>query len=1025
MRRLAEVRRGSTDRQYAKARKAMAQSIELAEAKVEASKEAFQALMDLPEDAEPLQMQSVLSKAAAAQTEATTAIQAARVPLVERLQKAKADGVTTDTSEVLKEFQEMFAKLAPLQTKLDEQRKDANDKEHRFVATCLMQEASEMFKVLDAKLEKLHETAMMFTASGGQELQALVRLGHLLEVLRRHAAATSKTPSALFAELAKASGEGDGCDRLMPAGIVTALKSLQPELPDLSDLLGTEEEQELLPAAVSQMDVASAEGSGISPEKFEEHMKLSYLCVAVVTMTSEREVGSTTVRKLEVNEVLEALGVARREPQSGLVRVECKAKDDAQGFVTVAGSGGTTYLEVYTPFMACVRTAEEALADSYESVSQTVAYLKQKHDELRSTRGAAALQDLKEQLQNLRVRGTRAQVAHSDVKNKVAEAKNRHERQLEALKKKRQQAEEKLAADTITGEASSMVDDLIAKVTAACAEATSVLSNCTGTGANSAGSLQALEQVEKDLQSAVEACQEGEAKIMKTVMEEIRNASKGPLFDARKVMFRLKVKLSPLPNNCKKHLRTIEEKKKEVVEDVRQMVADLLREHAINHDLSSDALFEQLRKAGEGDDTAEDGTITLASFRTFLLNSVRMGEAELELALQGFEANLTRFALLDLVEEYRTCVKEVAVTPALEVKGSTAMRKLELEETVEVLGQHSTEEAAGLLRSRCRALRDNLEGWVTLNGNQGTAFLKRISKPYYFCKAETPLMECCASTGKPLGTARHGELLEVLEGPRLEKTAEVSKAKGKAIKDAKVGSVLFKDESGKCFFELLDVLLCKGCVALTDNFDIGACKAIRKLEVGEKLQALEEPREDAKRHLVRMKVKALSDGKEGWATSQGNQGTMYVAENNRHYTCTHSVDLETTAGEVRRLEPGEHFELLSDPTTESRQGKLFARGRCLSSSAQVGEGWFAVDEAVQPWIHRQKCAKDATLRTSMDADAEVVRELAAGEDVEICQAPEPSASSGGGTLMVRVRAKKDGVAGFLPLFGEDGQALLV
>ena len=33
------------------------------------------------------------------------AIQAARVPLVERLQKAKADGVTTDTSEVLKEFQ--------------------------------------------------------------------------------------------------------------------------------------------------------------------------------------------------------------------------------------------------------------------------------------------------------------------------------------------------------------------------------------------------------------------------------------------------------------------------------------------------------------------------------------------------------------------------------------------------------------------------------------------------------------------------------------------------------------------------------------------------------------------------------------------------------------------------------------------------------------------------------------------------------------------------------------------------------
>ncbi|CAE7354011.1 unnamed protein product [Symbiodinium natans] len=372
--------------------------------------------------------------------------------------------------------------------------------------------------------------------------------------------------------------------------------------------------------------------------------------------------------------------------------------------------------------MACVRKAEDALADSYESVSQTVTYLKQKHDELRSTRGAAALQDLKEQLQNLRVRGTRAQVAHSDVKNKVAEAKNRHDRQLEALKKKRQQAEEKIAADTITGEASSMVDDLVAKATAACAAATNALSSTGAAVTNSAGALQALEQVEKDLQSAVQACQEGEAKIMKTVAEEIRNASKGPLFDARKVMFRLKVKLSPLPNNCKKHLRTIEEKKKEVFEDVRQMVADLLREHAINHDLSSNALFEQLRKGGEGEgEQSAEATALLVLF--------------VVVARPGSQANLTRFAFLDLVVSLEEPLKEVAVTPSLEVKGSTALRKLQLDETVEVLGQHSREEAAGLLRSRCRALQDSLEGRARVNLGQGTPFLKRVAKPYYFCQA--------------------------------------------------------------------------------------------------------------------------------------------------------------------------------------------------------------------------------------------------------------------------------------------------
>jgi len=391
--------------------------------------------------------------------------------------------------------------------------------------------------------------------------------------------------------------------------------------------------------------------------------------------------------------------------------------------------------------------------------------------------------------------------------------------------------------------------------------------------------------------------------------------------------------------------------------------------------------------------------------------------------LQGFEANLTRFALLDLVEEYRKCIKEVAVTPALEVKASTATRKLELDEMVEVLGQMEQEEATGLLRSRCRTMQDGLEGWVTINGNQGTAFLKRVAKPYYFCKAPTLLLESCASSSTQLGSARRAEVLEVLEGPRLEKTSEVMKAKGKT-KDNQLGWVLFKDEVGKCFFQAKDLLLCKGSVALTDNFDIGNCKAIRKLEVGERLQPLEEPRDDEKRRLVRMKVKALSDGKEGWATSKGNQGTMYVAENARYYTCVHGVDLEIAPGKVRKLEAGEDFELLAEPSVETRQGKRFARGRCLSTSAQKGEGWFAIDEAVQPWTHRQKCLKVLSLKASSNEEAEVVRELALGEEVEICQAPEPTADDSSSRPMVRVRAKSDGAAGFVPVFDEDGKALL-
>ena len=50
--------------------------------------------------------------------------------------------------------------------------------------------------------------------------------------------------------------------------------------------------------------------------------------VQVVTMTEGHEVGSNTLRKLEVNEVLTALGEARRDAQGGLIRVRCRAEED-------------------------------------------------------------------------------------------------------------------------------------------------------------------------------------------------------------------------------------------------------------------------------------------------------------------------------------------------------------------------------------------------------------------------------------------------------------------------------------------------------------------------------------------------------------------------------------------------------------------------------------------------------------------------------------------------------------------------
>ena len=50
------------------------------------------------------------------------------------------------------------------------------------------------------------------------------------------------------------------------------------------------------------------------------------------------------------------------------------------------------------------------------------------------------------------------------------------------------------------------------------------------------------------------------------------------------------------------------------------------------------------------------------------------------------------------------------------------------------------------------------------------------------------------------------------------------------------------------------LLLCKGVIALTTAFEIPKCKAIRKLDVGEVLEALGEPGEDEGTNLTRVQV---------------------------------------------------------------------------------------------------------------------------------------------------------------------------
>jgi len=66
-------------------------------------------------------------------------------------------------------------------------------------------------------------------------------------------------------------------------------------------------------------------------------------------------------------------------------------------------------------------------------------------------------------------------------------------------------------------------------------------------------------------------------------------------------------------------------------------------------------------------------------------------------------------------------------------------------------------------------------------------------------------------------------------------------------------------------------------IAFTDILDISQCKTLRKIEIGEVLEMLEEPVKHEGTGTTRLRAKALAEPiVEGWVTLSGNQGSSFL-----------------------------------------------------------------------------------------------------------------------------------------------------
>jgi len=133
--------------------------------------------------------------------------------------------------------------------------------------------------------------------------------------------------------------------------------------------------------------------------------------------------------------------------------------------------------------------------------------------------------------------------------------------------------------------------------------------------------------------------------------------------------------------------------------------------------------------------------------------------------------------------------------------------------------------------------------------------------------------------------------------------------------------------------------------AMTAGISIKASRILRRVEAGEVVEILEGPfKED--NGVSRVRVRVTKDGLEGWATTSGNQGTVFLKPGGHIFKVvketilTEAFDLEegkestrTVKETTRKLQVDELLEVYEWPRKEDKSGLVRMKAKARSDGA--------------------------------------------------------------------------------------------
>jgi hypothetical protein len=217
---------------------------------------------------------------------------------------------------------------------------------------------------------------------------------------------------------------------------------------------------------------------------------------------------------------------------------------------------------------------------------------------------------------------------------------------------------------------------------------------------------------------------------------------------------------------------------------------------------------------------------------------------------------------------------------------------------------------------------------------------------------------------------------------------------------------------------------------MTDISDFESCNMVRRIDADEALELLPDSAFTPEEGGQRKKFRACRDGKEGWVTTEGSQGTIYVKPAPKHYICNQAAPLHSGLGAesavVRVLMPGEAFAAFEEPK-EVAGGEKQTAYLAKSTSGDGDQGWVFCGEtspSVLSWTTSYKVLKAVPITKGLIQSEEVVRLLEPDELLDVAEPPLEDSSTG--QLRVRVSTRRDQVVGFVTVReGSSAESLLI